>query len=63
MSNSVGTSINTHRLEDEISRLRLIVGSLRDELWTQVWSGLFMDEQRYKDETERMLYGGTNGET
>jgi len=57
MSDSVEASINTHRLEDEISRLRLIVGSLRDELWTQVWSGLYMDEQRYKDETDRLIYG------
>ncbi len=52
--------INTNRLEDEIARLRLIVGSLRDELWQQVWSGLFVDEQRYKDETEKLIYGDRN---
>jgi len=57
MSDSVEAAINTHRLEDEISRLRLIIGSLRDELWQQVWSGLYLDEQRYKDESNKLIYG------
>jgi hypothetical protein len=52
--------INTNRLEDEIARLRLIVGSLREELWQQVWSGLYMDEARYNDESHRLIYGEYN---
>jgi len=57
MSDSVEASINTHRLEDEISRLRLIVGSLRDELWVNLWAGLYMDQQKYNDETDKLIYG------
>lgn len=57
MSDSVEAAINTHRLEDEISRLRLIIGSLRDELWNQVWSGLYLDPRAYADETDRIIYG------
>lgn len=57
MSDSVEASINTHRLEDEISRLRLVIGNLREELWLNLWAGLYMDQQKYNDETEKLLYG------
>jgi len=59
-SSSVESVINVNRLEDELARLRLVVGSLREELWQQVWSGLYMDAQRYKDETEKLTYGEHN---
>jgi hypothetical protein len=52
--------INTNRLEDEIARLRLIVGSLRTELWDNLWAGLAMDQRKYDDETEKLIYGGRN---
>ena len=55
---STESVINTNRLEDELARLRLVVGNLREELWQQVWSGLYMDEQRYKDETDKLIYSG-----
>lgn len=57
MQKSAEAVIITNDLKDEISRLRLIIGSLREELWTQVWSGLYMDQQRYEDETNRLIYG------
>jgi len=57
---SVAAVIATSKLEDEIARLRLIVGGLREELWQQVWSGLYMDEARYNDETNKLIYGGHN---
>jgi len=57
MTSSTESVIEANRLGDEIARLRLIVGNLREELWQQVWSGLYMDEQRYKDQTDRMIYG------
>jgi hypothetical protein len=57
---SVAAVIATSKLEDEIARLRLIIGGLREELWDTVWAGLFMDEQRYKDQTEKLIYGSHN---
>ena len=52
--------INTNRLEDEIARLRLIVGSLRTELWDNLWAGLAMDQRKYDDETDKLIYGDRN---
>lgn len=57
MQKSAESVINTNDLQDEISRLRLIVGGLREELWTQVWSGLYLDPRAYADETDRLIYG------
>jgi hypothetical protein len=44
--------------EQELSRLRFLVGSLREEAWDLIWAGLEMDKQRYDDETDRLAYGG-----
>ena len=54
---STESVINTNRLEDELARLRLVVGGLREELWEQVWSGLYLDERKYRDETDKLIYG------
>lgn len=62
MQKSAESVINTNELQDEISRLRLIVGGLREELWTQVWAGLYLDQRAYDDETDRIIYGDKNYE-
>lgn len=54
---SVSGTINQMDNEAEISRLRLIIGSLRDEAWRLLWAGLEMDEAEYNAETDRLLYG------
>lgn len=54
---TVAETISKMDTEMEISRLRLIVGSLRDEAWELIWGGLEMDPQKYTDETQFLMYG------
>lgn len=49
--------IELNKRDDEIARLRLIVGYLRQELWDKLWAGLYMDEKLYLSETDALLYG------
>ena len=57
----VESIITTYRNEEEISRLRFLLGGLRDEMFRLVWDGLEMDRAAYERETDRLLYGATNG--
>jgi hypothetical protein len=57
MQESVSSVINTSRMEDEVSRLRLLLGGLRDEMYRMVWDGLEVDKASYDRETDRLLYG------
>lgn len=53
----VQKTIDRVDLEYEISRLRLELGSCRQELWNLVWDGLEMNKAVYDKATDAMLYG------
>lgn len=57
---SVETTIRVSTLEDEISRLRLIIGTQREQLWKLL---MWMDPELpitdvYQAETDKLMYGG-----
>ena len=61
MTQSVETTIRVSALEDEISRLRLIIGDFRDEL--QMWREdpdkpyLKSELLEWQSETDKLMYG------
>ena len=61
MTQSVETTIRVSALEDEISRLRLIIGDLRDEIqmWREDTDKKYMKREliEWKSETDKMMYG------
>ena len=58
MQSDVESTIERVNLEYEISRLRLELGSCRQELWNLVWDSLEMDKAMYDRATDHMMYGG-----
>ncbi len=55
---TVNETLLMNALNDEISRLRLAVGTLRAECWDHLWDGLEMNRDDYDLETQKLQYGG-----
>jgi hypothetical protein len=61
---SVAETLQVRNLEEEISRLRLVIGDLRNEL--EMWLGDADDDytieeaREWQAETDKLMYGGSD---